>query len=345
MASVKSQKLKINYFRIVVCIVFVILAFVANERYGSSSLECESEFEKQESSAMRFQHKKNAKSLKYWGSCLNNWHKKGNLFAMNNVFNRLGYETVNGLENEDWDFLWTIEYPFLPENLETRHLYDKVVKPLESHQKINHVPGMNYVTNKSWMSTHNRNIGAILQGFLFPSDLESFQEFVKENPDARFVVKNKDNLGVKLVNISDINYGESEVFYQHFMERPLLIDDRAMDFSVYFLVSSINPLKIYRFTNDILLRFCKDPYYPFDSEITSKYVISDIRVVPVDMPSLSYNIRQDFSVLNSIAKVFHQKGFNIEDLWPKIDKAAVNLILQNEHHMVDTVSWMHKCER
>ena len=344
MASVKRQKFKNLNFHIVVCTVYIILIFVASEHCASSSLECESDHERQESFATRFNHEKNAKTLKYWGSCLNNLHIKGSLFAMNNVFDRLGYETVDGLEDEDWDFLWTIEYPFFPENLEESQLYDKIVKSLEPHQKINHIPGINYITGKSWMSTNNRNIATILQGFQFPYDLEPFQEFVEENPDARFVVKNYNNRGVKLVNISDINYEKSKVFYQHFMERPLLIDDRAMDFSVYFLVSSINPLKIYRSTNDILLRFCKDPYYPFDPEITAKYVISDIRVVPVDMPSLSYNIRQGYSVLNSIAKVFHQKGFNIEDLWPKIDKAAVNLILQNEHHMIDEVTWMNKCK-
>ena len=268
---------------------------------------------------------------KYWGVCLYNWIPRGNLLATSNVFNRLGFETVNGFEDDDWDVLWMIEYPYIREALKNKEIYDKIVKPLKPHQKINHIPGMNYLTDKSWLSTYNRHNEVLLQGFRFPAELHEFKIFVKKNPDARFVVKNFDNRGVKLVNISDIYFGTSDVFYQHFMERPLLVDGHAMDFSVYFAVSSFDPLRVYRFDSDIHLRFCKEPYYPFDPENTDKYVVSDARKFLQDIASISDNIfKHGYSVKKAIEFVFQQKGGNVAKLWNKLDETVADLFLSNE---------------
>ena len=280
-----------------------------------------------------------AKVPKYWGICLTKWHPKGSLRAANRLFDRLGFQFTNGFKDEDWDVLWSVQLPFDSDRFPG--LDDKVVKTLKPHQKINHIPGINYITNKKWMTCHNYNIKAVLPGFEFPYQKIEFEKFVAENPDARFVVKHNDNRGVKLVNNSDISFDESKThFYQYFMERPLLIDGKAMDLSVYFLVSSINPLRIYRFENDILLRFCKEPYHPFDPKNTYKYVVSEDRTDPLDMPSLSESIKNlGFSAKKSIEEVLSKQGRDVTELWEKIDDAATSLILNNEVNMKDKVSF------
>ena len=73
--------------------------------------------------------------------------------------------------------------------------------------------------------------------------INEFKEYVKANPEARFVEKAISNRGVRLVEQDDIKYNKSKVFYQHFMEKPFLIDGRFMDFAVYVLISSIDPLR------------------------------------------------------------------------------------------------------
>ena len=111
-----------------------------------------------------------------------------------------------------------------------------------------------------------------------------------------------------------------------------------MDFSVYSLISSINPLRIYRFENDILLRFCKEPYHPFEFKKNDKYVVSEDRTDPSNMPSLGESIEKlGFTAKKAIEEVFRKQGRNVTELWEKIDEAATSLILINERDIMDKV--------
>ena len=71
--------------------------------------------------------------IKYWPVVINEWNRNGNLRTMKRVFDRLGYQMVNGSETS-WDILWGLEFPYdhYPEKLEN----------LQPHQRINHIPGL-----------------------------------------------------------------------------------------------------------------------------------------------------------------------------------------------------------
>lgn len=278
-----------------------------------------------------------SRTLKYWGVAFNNWNPNGNLRTMNRVFDRLGYKTVNGFQGDEWDFLWSVEYPFFA-GINNSDLYNRSVIPLKPHQKINHFPGIGFVTDKHWLNTRNQDIKAILPGFRFPYQVSEFKEFVKKNLEARFVVKGLSNRGIKLVNVSDISFEKNEQFYQLFMERPLLIDGHAMDFSNYVVISSIDPLRIYRLDHELYLRFCKEPYYPFDPLNTNKYVVSEIRKELKDIPSISHYMNTfGYSVKQSVEEVFKNMGHNITELWRKVDEAIVKIFLNNEQNILKEV--------
>jgi hypothetical protein len=75
---------------------------------------------------------------KYWHVCNAFWNKNGQLRTMDRVFERLGYEFVNASKNDDWDVMWSFEYPY---NGETKLFKTIVEKPLKHHQRLNHIPG------------------------------------------------------------------------------------------------------------------------------------------------------------------------------------------------------------
>lgn len=52
------------------------------------------------------------------------------------MFEKLGYQIVNGTEGEAWDVLWSHEYPFTRGILET---------DLEPHQRVSVIP--DYLSN------------------------------------------------------------------------------------------------------------------------------------------------------------------------------------------------------
>ena len=275
-----------------------------------------------------------ADTLKYWGVCIWNYNPNGNLRSMNRVFDRLGYVSVNASEGDDWDVLWSIEFPFLQNKLE---IFNPVYQPLRQHQRVNHFPGFNYITDKSFMTSRNRDIKYILPGFTFPRMKDDFKAYVEAHPKARFVEKGIRNRNIKLVEKDEIKYDKSWKFYQHFMEKPFLVDGHFMDFAVYVLVSSIKPLRVYRF-QEVHLRFCPKPYYPFHPDDLDKYVISESLIFFLDLEKRKhYNEIYGYSITQSIEDYFRMYGHNVTELWRKIDEAITLLILNNEKNIAAEV--------
>ena len=275
---------------------------------------------------------------RYWGLSLYEWIKNGNFRTMDRVFHRLGYISVNGSNGDDWDVFWSEEYPYIHPDVDRSKLYDPLNKPIKLHQRINRFPGINFITAKSFMTSRNRNIKYVLPGFVFPRMINEFKAYLEENPNARFVEKALHNRGVRLVEKHEIVYDESEIFYQHFMEKPFLVDGRFMDFGVYGLISSINPLRLYRYDQEVHLRFCPEPYYPFDAKNLNKYVIANNRLDFTILPDRNtYFNDYGFSFKLSIEEYFREKGHNVTEFWRKIDEAIVQLILNNEQDFVREV--------
>jgi hypothetical protein len=78
--------------------------------------------------------------LKYWPT--SSGIGRDVLQTVVRVFDRLGHREAK--KDEDWDIMWTYEYPF---EAHSEHLKD--AKP---HQLINHFPGMTFLTNKMFVS-------------------------------------------------------------------------------------------------------------------------------------------------------------------------------------------------
>lgn len=51
-------------------------------------------------------------------------------------------------------------------------------------------------------------------------------------------------------------------------------------------MTSLNPLRVYVYENDALLRFCDQPYHPFNASLEDGYVVGDRYTPTWHMPSL-----------------------------------------------------------
>lgn len=193
---------------------------------------------------------------------------------MDRVFNSLQYEFVNASNGDDWDLLWAIDSPFYLPGEQSHELFVDIDRhPLKLEQKINHFPGMEILGGKSYMSRNNKHLEYILPSFILPKEKKKLQEFIDKNPNAKLIEKNIFNRGVSVVEKKDIIYDSSDYFYQQFMDKPFLIDGHAFDFGVFVLITSFDPVRIYRLDADVLFRFCREKYYPFDPKNTDKYVV------------------------------------------------------------------------
>lgn len=71
-------------------------------------------------------------------------------------------------------------------------------------------------------------------------------------------------MGSKLFNIS---------FFSHKNIHLILL--RKFDIGIYVIMTSVNPLRVYTFNSDVLLRFCAKKYLPFNSTDLDSYVVGD----------------------------------------------------------------------
>lgn len=205
---------------------------------------------------------------------MRNFSLSGHLRSIERVFQSLQYEFVNGSNNDDWDILWTIQYPFASGNEPSHPFFARVdAGKVREDQKLNHFPGIGLLISKSEMNENNAHLKYILPSFVMPFDEERLRKFIKEKPETKLVEKNVYNRGVQIIGPKQIDYKYSDFFYQQFLHNPFLIDGHAFDFGVFVLITSFDPVRVYRYDADVLFRFCKEKYYPFDPENTDKYVV------------------------------------------------------------------------
>jgi tubulin monoglycylase TTLL15 len=236
--------------------------------------------------------------------------------------------------------MWSLEYPYdrFPEKIANQ--------TFDCDQKLNHFPGVPFLTNKRSLSLESTS-KFIPQGFSIPEDLSMFDKFTAKNPTATFVLKNFDNRGVKIVTPEEIRVMElsSSRFVQVFVDDPFLVHGHAFDLGVYVLITSLEPLTIYRFTSECLLRFCPEPYFPFDANDTRKYVVADDKLKLWDFPQFQ-DVERHFSHIRIIEDYFESKNLSVKGLWANVDEAIVTTAISRHELILNEMKnqcRIHKC--
>lgn len=121
---------------------------------------------------------------------------------------------------------------------------------------------------------------------------------------------------------------------QEFVEDPFLIDGNAFDMGVYVLITSIDPLRMYRWKNNVFLRFCPEPYHPFDPKNLNKYVVTETHKPFWEIPSLAKLTENlNFSALEALNYHFNENGHDVDAFWAQVDDAIVSITLSKIQHI------------
>uniref|UniRef100_A0ABM0H100 Tubulin polyglutamylase TTLL7-like n=1 Tax=Saccoglossus kowalevskii TaxID=10224 RepID=A0ABM0H100_SACKO len=179
------------------------------------------------------------------------------------VFERLGF--LRGGPESEWDVIWAHDYPFVELS---KHLMNML-----PHQRINHIPGIGFITNKVYLATSN--LKYIPKAFEMPEQKELFLKQVEEKPDTLWVQKSSNHRGIQVKKLKDLDLDNEKTFMQEYIHNPFLIDGRKFDIGVYTVISSIDPLRIYIYGQETLIRFCSKDYYPIDFDDVDKYVVGN----------------------------------------------------------------------
>lgn len=290
---------------------------------------------------LKFYNEQSQNLPRFWGVCVHKWNPNGSLRSMERVFKKLGYLFVTPSNVQDFDVLWSIENPFTESGRKSKEfkILIEANYKLKPHQRVNHFPGIYVLTNKGELCTTTKS-NYLLPSFRFPNQKQEFEVYVKNNPDKKWIEKNVGNRGVKVVGVNEINFQDSNKIVQEFLHDPFLVDGHSFDFGIYVLISSIEPLRVYRYDHEVFIRFCPEIYHPFDSKKKGKYVVDETHLAAYEMESFkdSY-FNYSYSSKSTFENLVKSQGHDIKNFWNRIDDAITSLIIMKQKTIIEGVNF------
>lgn len=240
-----------------------------------------------------------------------------------NVLDRLGYSRVN-LE-DDWNLLWAHDYPFLK--------MTQRMKSLEKFQMVNHFPGCGFITNKVDLST--TPLPFLPRAFRLPNERVSFLDYVEKHPNALFVEKHNEHRHISIRAPEEINLYSNDSFVQEFIQNPFLVDGYKFDIGVYVVITSVDPLRVYIYSGDVLFRYCPEKYHPFNASNIDKYVVGDDYLPTWQVPSLiKYYKRLGGSMRGAFDAYVRDQNLNPAGIWLQVEDIIRRTVLAKEQDIV-----------
>lgn len=255
-------------------------------------------------------------------------------FSVDNVLRKLGLEKIevkvrkNETIHNNWNLLWSYDY------------HNEIpidFSAVKYHQRINHIPG-NFVLCMKDNLAVNTDSKYIAKAF---NNSKSLKEYADAHPKARFVQKLWSNRGVELKAAEDINFAifgpGYKYFAQLYIENPLLIDGHKFDFGIYVLVSSTDPLRVYYYNKNTLIRMCTEKYDPDNYDNIDSYVISDSCLFPWSVDALSIYYNNSYSYKEAMNAYFTDKGYDMSRVWKQVEDCIRSILLMKEYSFIHWV--------
>ena len=237
------------------------------------------------------------------------------------VFKNLGYKIHhNTKEPTRWDIMWSRPYPF------------GILKKLLPHQRVNHFPFSDKIFSKAKLATSN--VYHIPKTFEIPSQVSDLLNYTKQHPEMFWVQKLKSHRGISIKKASELDLNNSKTFIQLYVDKPFLVDGRRFSLAIYVMTSSINPLRLYIY-NDWVLRFCKQRYFPFDPNVTEKYIADGNFEDGWHIePLKKYLLNEDISRKEAMLLYLQEQGIDISKPVKEMHDTIIQAFVKSESRIV-----------
>ena len=232
------------------------------------------------------------------------------------------------------------------------HIKLSIYSDLTKWQRLNHFPRSNELTRKDLLyknvsklvcSFPSNKFNFIPTSFILPNEHKFLEDEMAKDEKALWIVKPvamSQGRGIFLTNkIGDIPSGYNMIACKY-ISNPYLINNKKFDLRVYVFVSSIKPLRIYRYREG-LVRFASDNY---SSDINDR--CSHLTNYAVNKNNKNYIKNNDpeetdFSTskwnFSGLKQYFEQKGINYNAIFDKIDDIIIKTFISCEHSLLNAL--------
>jgi tubulin polyglutamylase TTLL5 len=249
---------------------------------------------------------------------------------------------IQSRSNEPWTIGWS-----------SGHIKLNSYEKLNKYQKVNHFPRSNELTRKDLLYKNLSKLkeqfpGAkfdfLPESYILPNEYTFLKDKMDKNPNQFWIVKpvaSSQGRGIFLTkNISEIP-NNHQTIASRYITNPFLINKKKFDLRIYAFVTSIIPLRIYRFKEG-LTRFSANKYNldvndrcahltNYAVNKNNKNYIQNESPFEVDYNSSKWT-------LTSLKQYLEENGINSELIFSKIDDIIIKTFISCENNLINAIS-------
>jgi len=244
--------------------------------------------------------------------------------------------------NEEWTILWS-----------SGHIKLSNYEKLNKYQKMNHFPRSNEITRKDLLYKNLSKLKELFPGtkfdffpesYILPNEYTFLKEKMEKNPSQLWIVKPvslSQGRGIFLTkNISEIPSNYSYIA-SRYINNPFLINKKKFDLRIYAFVTSIMPLRIYRF-NEGLTRFSANNYNSDKNDrcahLTNYAVNKNNKNYIQNNEPFDIDYSSSKWTLTSFKQYLEEHNINSELIFDKIDDIIIKTLISSENSLINAIS-------
>ena len=244
--------------------------------------------------------------------------------------------------NEEWTIAWS-----------SGHIKLNDYEKLHKYQKMNHFPRSNELTRKDLLYKNLSKLKELFPGtkfdflpesYILPNEYTFLKDKMDKNPNQFWIIKpvaSSQGRGIFLTkNINEIPNNFSMIA-SRYIDNPFLINNKKFDLRIYAFVTSIMPLRIYRF-NEGLTRFTTSNYNSDKNDRcahltnyavnkNNKNYIQNTQPFDIDYSSSKWT-------LTSLKQYLEENNINSELIFNKIDDIIIKTLISCENNLLSAIS-------
>ena len=249
---------------------------------------------------------------------------------------------IQSRSGEPWTIAWS-----------SGHIKLTSYEKLSKYQKMNHFPRSNELTRKDLLYKNLSKLKELFPGtkfdflpesYILPNEFTFLKDRMDKNPNQFWIVKpvaSSQGRGIFLTkNINDIP-SNHQTIASRYITNPFLINRKKFDLRIYAFVTSIIPLRIYRFKEG-LTRFSANKY---NLDVNDRcahltnYAVNknNKNYIQNDSPfEVDYNSSK--WTLTSLKQYLEENGINSDLIFEKIDDIIIKTFISCENNLVNAIS-------
>ena len=249
---------------------------------------------------------------------------------------------IESRRNEEWTIAWS-----------SGHIKLNDYQKLNKYQRMNHFPRSNELTRKDLLYKNLSKLKELFPGtkfdflpesYILPNEFTFLKDKMDKNPNQFWIVKpvaSSQGRGIFLTkNIHEIPNNYSMIA-SRYINNPFLINNKKFDLRIYAFVTSILPLRIYRF-NEGLTRFSTNNYNSDKNDrcahLTNYAVNKNNKNYIQNKQPFDIDYNSSKWTLTSLKQYFEEHDINSELLFGKIDDIIIKTLISCENNLLSAIS-------